>query len=182
MNNITEISGVHTIIWYLWTLLQAHHPKSFPSITVYLTPLPVRELFKAGSCFHPGSVCSPLSFPPFYFGSWLIKAPSTAACFQPPTETSSFPQLIGFLFESCVALVGSLGCWEVLTACSLGSGISSYRKNPQDAPKAFEDCMQKVKEQIPAHLQGSTHIYLGATAGMRLLRWEQEGQGAAHVT
>ncbi|XP_059520450.1 ectonucleoside triphosphate diphosphohydrolase 3 [Myotis daubentonii] len=59
--------------------------------------------------------------------------------------------------------------------CSVkGSGISSYGKNPQDAPKAFEDCMQKVKEQIPAHLQGSTHIYLGATAGMRLLRLQNE--------
>ncbi|XP_023619183.1 ectonucleoside triphosphate diphosphohydrolase 3 [Myotis lucifugus] len=59
--------------------------------------------------------------------------------------------------------------------CSVkGSGISSYGKNPQDAPKAFEDCMRKVKEQIPAHLQGSTHIYLGATAGMRLLRLQNE--------
>lgn len=55
-----------------------------------------------------------------------------------------------------------------------GSGISSYGKNPQDAPKAFEDCMQKVKEQIPAHLHPSTRIYLGATAGMRLLRLQNE--------
>ncbi|XP_029796359.1 ectonucleoside triphosphate diphosphohydrolase 3 [Suricata suricatta] len=59
--------------------------------------------------------------------------------------------------------------------CSVkGSGISSYGKNPQDVPKAFEDCMQKVKEQIPAHLHRSTRIYLGATAGMRLLRLQNE--------
>ncbi|XP_027443426.2 ectonucleoside triphosphate diphosphohydrolase 3 isoform X2 [Zalophus californianus] len=59
--------------------------------------------------------------------------------------------------------------------CSVkGSGISSYGKNPQDVPKAFEDCMEKVKGQIPAHLHGSTHIYLGATAGMRLLRLQNE--------
>ncbi|XP_044893759.1 ectonucleoside triphosphate diphosphohydrolase 3 isoform X2 [Felis catus] len=59
--------------------------------------------------------------------------------------------------------------------CSVkGSGISSYGKNPQDVPKAFEDCMQKVQGQIPAHLHRSTRIYLGATAGMRLLRLQNE--------
>ncbi|OWK02838.1 ENTPD3 [Cervus elaphus hippelaphus] len=55
-----------------------------------------------------------------------------------------------------------------------GSGISKYAENPQDAPKAFEDCMQKVKGHIPVHLHGSTCIYLGATAGMRLLRLQNE--------
>ncbi|XP_006155447.1 ectonucleoside triphosphate diphosphohydrolase 3 [Tupaia chinensis] len=55
-----------------------------------------------------------------------------------------------------------------------GSGISSYWKNPQDAPKAFEDCMEKVKGQIPTHLHRSTRIHLGATAGMRLLRLQNE--------
>ncbi|XP_004368470.1 ectonucleoside triphosphate diphosphohydrolase 3 [Trichechus manatus latirostris] len=59
--------------------------------------------------------------------------------------------------------------------CSMrGSGISSYGNNPQDVSKAFEDCMQEVKEQIPAHLHGSTRIHLGATAGMRLLRLQNE--------
>ncbi|XP_041590480.1 ectonucleoside triphosphate diphosphohydrolase 3 [Vulpes lagopus] len=59
--------------------------------------------------------------------------------------------------------------------CSVkGSGISSYGKNPQDVPKAFEDCMQKVQGQIPGHLHRSTRIYLGATAGMRLLRLQNE--------
>ncbi|XP_006893061.1 PREDICTED: ectonucleoside triphosphate diphosphohydrolase 3 [Elephantulus edwardii] len=59
--------------------------------------------------------------------------------------------------------------------CSVkGSGISSYANNPEDVPKAFEDCMQKVKEQLPAHLHASTPIHLGATAGMRLLRLQNE--------
>ncbi|XP_006042642.2 ectonucleoside triphosphate diphosphohydrolase 3 [Bubalus bubalis] len=55
-----------------------------------------------------------------------------------------------------------------------GSGISNYAENPQDAPKAFEDCMQKVKGHIPVGLHGSTCVYLGATAGMRLLRLQNE--------
>ncbi|XP_074262168.1 ectonucleoside triphosphate diphosphohydrolase 3 isoform X5 [Saimiri boliviensis] len=59
--------------------------------------------------------------------------------------------------------------------CSVkGSGISSYGNNPQDVPKAFEDCMQKVKGQVPSHLHESTPIHLGATAGMRLLRLQNE--------
>ncbi|KAM6169892.1 ectonucleoside triphosphate diphosphohydrolase 3 [Rhynchocyon petersi] len=59
--------------------------------------------------------------------------------------------------------------------CSVrGSGISSYANNPQDVPRAFEDCMQKVQELVPAHLHASTPIHLGATAGMRLLRLQNE--------
>ncbi|CAO2608307.1 Ectonucleoside triphosphate diphosphohydrolase 3, partial [Lemmus lemmus] len=63
--------------------------------------------------------------------------------------------------------------------CSVkGSGISSYENNPREAPKAFDDCMLRVKEQVPENLHGSTRIYLGATAGMRLLRLKNET--AAH--
>nr|XP_008258486.1 ectonucleoside triphosphate diphosphohydrolase 3 isoform X2 [Oryctolagus cuniculus] len=55
-----------------------------------------------------------------------------------------------------------------------GSGISSYGNNPQDIPAIFEDCMLKVKGQIPTHQHRSTRIHLGATAGMRLLRLKNE--------
>ncbi|XP_048190707.1 ectonucleoside triphosphate diphosphohydrolase 3 [Perognathus longimembris pacificus] len=59
--------------------------------------------------------------------------------------------------------------------CSMkGSGISSYDKNPQDVPRVFEDCMEKVREQVPGPRHASTHLYLGATAGMRLLRLQNE--------
>ncbi|XP_029442932.1 ectonucleoside triphosphate diphosphohydrolase 3 [Rhinatrema bivittatum] len=55
-----------------------------------------------------------------------------------------------------------------------GSGISGYGNNPQGAAKSIEDCMEKVKEKIPGHQQNSTPVYLGATAGMRLLRSQNE--------
>ncbi|XP_005383636.2 PREDICTED: ectonucleoside triphosphate diphosphohydrolase 3 [Chinchilla lanigera] len=59
--------------------------------------------------------------------------------------------------------------------CSVrGPGISSYGDHPQDAPMAFEDCMERVQQQVPAPLHGSTRVYLGATAGMRLLRLQNE--------
>ncbi|XP_028926940.1 ectonucleoside triphosphate diphosphohydrolase 3 [Ornithorhynchus anatinus] len=59
--------------------------------------------------------------------------------------------------------------------CSVkGSGISSYGNNPQDVPKAIEVCMETIKGKIPSHLHKTTPIHLGATAGMRLLRLQNE--------
>ncbi|NXU54552.1 ENTP3 diphosphohydrolase, partial [Turnix velox] len=55
-----------------------------------------------------------------------------------------------------------------------GPGISSYGNNPGALAKPFDDCMNKAKERIPLHLHQNTSIYLGATAGMRLLRLQNE--------
>ncbi|XP_013917552.1 PREDICTED: ectonucleoside triphosphate diphosphohydrolase 3 isoform X3 [Thamnophis sirtalis] len=55
-----------------------------------------------------------------------------------------------------------------------GPGISSYGSNPQEIAMPINDCMNKVKEKIPFHLHKSTPVYLGATAGMRLLRLQNE--------
>uniref|UniRef100_A0A8D0BZ32 Ectonucleoside triphosphate diphosphohydrolase 3 n=1 Tax=Salvator merianae TaxID=96440 RepID=A0A8D0BZ32_SALMN len=55
-----------------------------------------------------------------------------------------------------------------------GPGISSYGSNPQEIATPINDCMNKIKEKIPFHLHRSTPVYLGATAGMRLLRLQNE--------
>ncbi|XP_053121720.1 ectonucleoside triphosphate diphosphohydrolase 3 isoform X2 [Hemicordylus capensis] len=55
-----------------------------------------------------------------------------------------------------------------------GPGISSYGSNPQEIATPINDCMNKIKENIPHHLHRSTPVYLGATAGMRLLRLQNE--------
>uniref|UniRef100_A0A8C9LAH2 Ectonucleoside triphosphate diphosphohydrolase 3 n=1 Tax=Pavo cristatus TaxID=9049 RepID=A0A8C9LAH2_PAVCR len=52
-----------------------------------------------------------------------------------------------------------------------GPGISSYEHNTGALAKPLDECLNKVKERIPVHLHKSTSIYLGATAGMRLLRY-----------
>uniref|UniRef100_A0A8C8S6G5 Ectonucleoside triphosphate diphosphohydrolase 3 n=1 Tax=Pelusios castaneus TaxID=367368 RepID=A0A8C8S6G5_9SAUR len=52
-----------------------------------------------------------------------------------------------------------------------GPGISSYGNNPEEIAKPIDDCMNKIKEKIPSHLHKNTPTYLGATAGMRLLRY-----------
>ncbi|CAN2390004.1 purine ribonucleoside diphosphate catabolic process, partial [Pristimantis euphronides] len=52
-----------------------------------------------------------------------------------------------------------------------GPGISSYWQSPPDAGKSLEKCLQQAVSDIPASRHSITPLYLGATAGMRLLNW-----------
>ncbi|POI31232.1 hypothetical protein CIB84_005018, partial [Bambusicola thoracicus] len=60
------------------------------------------------------------------------------------------------------------------------SGISSYADNPAGAGASLKPCLAKAMTVIPAEQQGETPTYLGATAGMRLLR-EQNSTKAEQV-
>ncbi|XP_077205497.1 ectonucleoside triphosphate diphosphohydrolase 1 isoform X2 [Paroedura picta] len=51
-----------------------------------------------------------------------------------------------------------------------GSGISSYANEPENAGMSLKQCMDKAKLVVPARKYKETPVYLGATAGMRLLR------------
>ncbi|XP_044848843.1 ectonucleoside triphosphate diphosphohydrolase 8-like isoform X1 [Mauremys mutica] len=56
-------------------------------------------------------------------------------------------------------------------ACTVqGPGISSYADNPTRAGASLRACLDKAMTIIPAEQQRETPTYLGATAGMRLLR------------
>ncbi|XP_037382645.1 ectonucleoside triphosphate diphosphohydrolase 3 isoform X2 [Talpa occidentalis] len=55
-----------------------------------------------------------------------------------------------------------------------GPGIAAYSRYPENIPRAFDECTKKVQEHIPAHFHNSTQLYLGATAGMRLLSLQNE--------
>ncbi|XP_040292478.1 ectonucleoside triphosphate diphosphohydrolase 1 isoform X2 [Bufo bufo] len=50
-----------------------------------------------------------------------------------------------------------------------GNGISSYYLKPADAGRSLQFCINKAQEVIPDSQQKQTPVYLGATAGMRLL-------------
>ena len=50
-----------------------------------------------------------------------------------------------------------------------GGGISQYTNDPSQAGKSLEPCLDVAHNAIPAGLRRETPIYLGATAGMRLL-------------
>jgi Golgi nucleoside diphosphatase len=51
-------------------------------------------------------------------------------------------------------------------------GISSFAANPSQAGESLKDCLLKAEEVIPPSKHSSSPIYLGATAGMRLLEYE----------
>ncbi|NWI92932.1 ENTP8 diphosphohydrolase, partial [Pitta sordida] len=51
-----------------------------------------------------------------------------------------------------------------------GPGISSYADDPAGAGASLKPCLDKAMKIVPAEQQRETPTYLGATAGMRLLR------------
>lgn len=57
-----------------------------------------------------------------------------------------------------------------LTPFLKGKGISSYSGTPEKAGESLKDCMEEAKKTIPKHRHQETPVYLGATAGMRLLK------------
>uniref|UniRef100_A0A8C8RH79 Ectonucleoside triphosphate diphosphohydrolase 8 n=2 Tax=Pelusios castaneus TaxID=367368 RepID=A0A8C8RH79_9SAUR len=63
------------------------------------------------------------------------------------------------------------GIVSQVEACSVqGPGISSYADDPAKAGASLQPCLDKAMMIIPAARQRETPTYLGATAGMRLLR------------
>ncbi|XP_066057663.1 ectonucleoside triphosphate diphosphohydrolase 2 isoform X2 [Chamaea fasciata] len=50
-----------------------------------------------------------------------------------------------------------------------GPGISSYSSNPPAAGRSLEHCLNQALRDVPKEKYASTPLYLGATAGMRLL-------------
>ncbi|NXF91602.1 ENTP8 diphosphohydrolase, partial [Eubucco bourcierii] len=73
------------------------------------------------------------------------------------------------------------GIVSQVEACRVdGPGISSYADNPAGAGASLKPCLDKAMEIVPAEQQQETPTYLGATAGMRLLR-EQNSSKAEQV-
>lgn len=67
------------------------------------------------------------------------------------------------------ALVKQIGNCTVTDKDGLVKGISSYR-NPEDVGQSLQSCIKSTaKKLIPSYEQDKSPIYLGATAGMRLL-------------
>ncbi|NXI98897.1 ENTP8 diphosphohydrolase, partial [Psophia crepitans] len=69
---------------------------------------------------------------------------------------------------------------QTLSCDVQGQGISSYANDPPKAGDSLRECLDKALKVIPAAKQRDAPAYLGATAGMRLLR-EQNSSAADHV-
>nr|XP_033797782.1 ectonucleoside triphosphate diphosphohydrolase 1 isoform X2 [Geotrypetes seraphini] len=62
------------------------------------------------------------------------------------------------------------GVVQQVEVCKVdGPGISSYSKDVEKAGLSLQDCMNTAKQVIPKKEHRDTPVYLGATAGMRLL-------------
>ncbi|XP_037353482.1 ectonucleoside triphosphate diphosphohydrolase 1 isoform X2 [Talpa occidentalis] len=55
-----------------------------------------------------------------------------------------------------------------------GPGISDYAEKTIEIDHSLEECMQRARSVIPQSQHEETPVYLGATAGMRLLRLKDE--------
>ncbi|NWX14156.1 ENTP8 diphosphohydrolase, partial [Aegotheles bennettii] len=69
---------------------------------------------------------------------------------------------------------------QTLSCDVQGQGISSYANDPPKAGDSLRACLDKALKVIPAARQKDVPAYLGATAGMRLLR-EQNSSAAERV-
>ncbi|NWI62611.1 ENTP8 diphosphohydrolase, partial [Todus mexicanus] len=69
---------------------------------------------------------------------------------------------------------------QTLSCDVQGQGISSYVNNPPKAGDSLRECLDKALTIVPAAKQKDVPVYLGATAGMRLLR-EQNSSAADQI-
>ncbi|NXK28632.1 ENTP8 diphosphohydrolase, partial [Arenaria interpres] len=69
---------------------------------------------------------------------------------------------------------------QTLSCDVQGQGISSYTNDPPKAGDSLRECLDKALKVVPAAKQKDVPVYLGATAGMRLLR-EQNSSAADRV-
>ncbi|KAM4697173.1 ectonucleoside triphosphate diphosphohydrolase 8-like [Rhinophrynus dorsalis] len=78
-----------------------------------------------------------------------------------------------FIYQWPTDKQNSTGIVSQTHVCDVeGGGISSYANDPPGAGKSLLQCMDKAMSIIPPDSQKETPTYLGATAGMRLLRLE----------
>ncbi|KAM7381435.1 hypothetical protein PAMA_012325 [Pampus argenteus] len=78
-----------------------------------------------------------------------------------------------YIYEWPAEKDNNTGRVEQMHSCKVkGPGISSYASTPWGAGESLRACMQEAKHRVPAKRHQETPLYLGATAGMRLLNME----------
>ncbi|NXJ70839.1 ENTP8 diphosphohydrolase, partial [Rostratula benghalensis] len=76
-----------------------------------------------------------------------------------------------FVYEWASDKENDTGVVSQTLSCDVhGQGISSYANDPPKAGDSLRECLDKALQVVPAAKQRDVPSYLGATAGMRLLR------------
>ncbi|XP_051883227.1 ectonucleoside triphosphate diphosphohydrolase 1 isoform X2 [Pristis pectinata] len=82
-----------------------------------------------------------------------------------------------YIYQWPAEKMNNTGLVEQLKSCSVkGPGISSYWTNVEQAGPSLRACLDEAKQSIPEEQHSETPVYLGATAGMRLLRLQNKSQ------
>ncbi|XP_067221945.1 ectonucleoside triphosphate diphosphohydrolase 8-like [Chanodichthys erythropterus] len=80
-----------------------------------------------------------------------------------------------FLYQGLGFKENDTGIITQKLSCDVdGGGISSYQQNPPAAGESLKKCLDVAKAAIPEGQWKATPAYLGATAGMRLLRLQNQ--------
>lgn len=78
-----------------------------------------------------------------------------------------------YIYEWPAEKDNNTGRVEQTHSCKVqGPGISSYASDPKQAGESLKACMKEVERFVPTERHQETPLYLGATAGMRLLNME----------
>ncbi|XP_077359785.1 ectonucleoside triphosphate diphosphohydrolase 1 [Festucalex cinctus] len=84
-----------------------------------------------------------------------------------------------FIYEWPAEKDNNTGRAQQKHACNVkGPGISSYAGTPWKAGQSLRECMREAQENIPEKRHAQTPLYLGATAGMRLLEMKNSSASA----
>ncbi|XP_030775365.1 ectonucleoside triphosphate diphosphohydrolase 8 isoform X3 [Rhinopithecus roxellana] len=82
-----------------------------------------------------------------------------------------------FLYQWPADKENGTGVVSQALACQVeGPGISSYTSNPAQAGESLQGCLEEALVLIPEAQHRKTPMFLGATAGMRLLRQKNSSQ------
>ncbi|XP_076981684.1 ectonucleoside triphosphate diphosphohydrolase 1 isoform X2 [Tamandua tetradactyla] len=80
-----------------------------------------------------------------------------------------------YIYEWPAEKENDTGVVRQIKECNVqGPGISKYAQKVQEIDVYLTECMGKATQVIPESRHQETPVYLGATAGMRLLRMESE--------
>nr|AAL37302.2 ecto-nucleoside triphosphate diphosphohydrolase-1 [Torpedo marmorata] len=82
-----------------------------------------------------------------------------------------------FIYQWLAEKMNDTGVVRQRDSCSVkGPGISSYWADVEQAGLSLRDCLNEAKRSIPVEQHRETPVFLGATAGMRLLRSQNSSQ------
>ncbi|OXB75470.1 UNVERIFIED_CONTAM: hypothetical protein H355_016531 [Colinus virginianus] len=80
-----------------------------------------------------------------------------------------------YVYEWPAEKENDTGVVQQVEVCKVeGPGISGYSQSTEKAGPSLVQCLRQAEEVIPLEQHQETPVYLGATAGMRLLRLENK--------